>query len=177
MRINIITRRNGIYSFDVPDFITVKELKEKLYSKTGIWNFKFIYAGDILDDNETLKDYDIEDDDTIMAQEPYLIQAGGYENNSYSTNIHAVNKRENIGNVYSYLIKGSEEGTVWGDAIYTDDSNIAKAAVLEGKCNLGEEKLIQIKMIEGKPSYSSTSKNGVNSLPYGSWPASYIFIN
>ena len=176
MRINISTRRNGIYSFDVPDFITVKELKIKLYSKTRFGNFKFIYAGDVLDDNETLKDYDIEDHDTIIAEEEYY-QAGGAENNSYSTNIHAVNKRENIGNVYYYLIKGSEEGTVWGDAIYTDDSNIAKAAVLEGKCNLGEEKLISIKMIEGKPSYSSTSKNGVNSLSYGSWPASYIFIN
>lgn len=174
MRINIRTKRNGIYSFDVPDFITVKELKKKLYSKIGFRDFQFIYDGVLLFDNKTLKDYYIEDDDTLKLE---YYEGGGYENINYSTNIHAVNKRENIGNVYSYLIKGSEEGTVWGDAIYTDDSNIAKAAVLEGKCNLGEEKMITIKMIEGKPSYSSTSKNGVNSLSYGSWPASYIFIN
>ena len=66
------------------------------------------------------------------------------ENSDYSSNIHAVNKRENIGKQYYYLIKGSNEGTGWGDHIYTDDSNIAKAAVLEGKCQLGEEKYIGI---------------------------------
>ena len=175
MRINIRSRRNGrIYSFDVPDFITVKELKNKFYSKTGFGNFEFIDFGDVLYDNKTLKDYGIEDDDTIIVQEEYY-QAGGYENNSYSTNIHAVNKRENIGRKYCYKIKGSSEGTVWGDNIYTDDSNIAKAAVLEGKCQLGQEKIVGIKMIEGKSSYSSASRYGVSSVTYGSWPASYIF--
>ena len=175
MKIKIITRGREFYSFDVPDFITVKELKKKFCSQTGFGISQFIYDGDVLYDNKTLKYYGIEDYDTILAGEYH--QGGGAENNNYSTNINAVNKRENIGNIYSYLIKGSEEGTVWGDAIYTDDSNIAKAAVLDGKCNLGEEKMVTIKMIEGKPSYSSTSKNGVNSVSYGSWPASYIFIN
>ena len=61
--------------------------------------------------------------------------------------------------------------------IYTDDSNIAKAAVLEGKCQLGQEKIVGIKMIEGKSSYSSASRYGVSSVTYGSWPASYIFTD
>ena len=64
-----------------------------------------------------------------------------------------------------------------GDNIYTDDSNIAKAAVLEGKCQLGQEKIVGIKMIEGKSSYSSASRYGVSSVTYGSWPASYIFTD
>ena len=101
---------------------------------------------------------------------------GGSVNNDFSTNINATNKRENIGCEYFYQIIGSEVGTVWGDNIYTDDSNIAKAAVLEGKCKLGEKAIVCIKMVEGKSSYSSSNKNGVNSSSYGSWPGSYVFV-
>ena len=58
------------------------------------------------------------------------MQQGGpeTENKDYSTNINATNKRGNIGSEYYYQIIGSEDGTVWGDNIFTDDSNIAKAA-------------------------------------------------
>ena len=59
---------------------------------------------------------------------------------------------------------------------FSDDSNIAKAAVLEGKCKLGQKTIVGIKMIEGKSSYSSSNKNRVSSITYGSWPGSYIFI-
>ena len=85
-----------------------------------------------------------------------------------------MDKRGKIGEYYEYKIKVSEEGTVWGDDIYTDDSNIAKAAVLEGKCKLGEEKVICIKIIEGKSSYSSCSKIGLSSNSYGYWDGSDI---
>jgi hypothetical protein len=97
-------------------------------------------------------------------------------NNCCTRNISAYDKRGNIGEIYDYLIIGSEEGTVWGDKIYTDDSNIAKAAVLEGKCRIGEKKRVTIKMIEGKSSYPSIYKNGINSCSYGWWYGSYIFL-
>ena len=136
-----------------------------------------MFGGEVLKDNRYLRDYDIEDMDTISAK-PLAVGGGPeLENNDYSTNIHAVNKRENVGNKYYYKIKGSNEGTVWGDHIYTDDSNIAKAAVLEGKCQLGQEKIVGINMIEGKSSYSSSNRNGVSSVTYGSWPASYTFTD
>ena len=98
------------------------------------------------------------------------------ENKDYSTNINATNKRGNIGSEYYYRIIGSEDGTVWGDNIFTDDSNIAKAAVLAGQCQLGQKSIVGIKMIEGKSSYSSSNKNGVSSTTYWSWPGSYVFI-
>ena len=136
-----------------------------------------IYKGRVLKDNRTLKDYNIKNKDIIqIIDEPIFGGGPETENKDYSTNIDATNKRGNIGSEYYYKIIGSGDGTVWGDNIFTDDSNIAKAAVLEGKCQLGEKSIVGIKMIEGKTSYSSSNKNGVSSITYGSRPGSYIFI-
>ena len=136
-----------------------------------------IYKGRVLKDNRTLKDYNIKNKDIIQIIDETILGGGPEtENKDYSTNIDATNKRGNIGSEYYYKIIGSGDGTVWGDNIFTDDSNIAKAAVLEGKCQLGEKSIVGIKMIEGKTSYSSSNKNGVSSITYGSWPGSYIFI-
>ena len=41
--------------------------------------------------------------------------------------------------IFHYNIIGIESGTVLGYHIYTDDSNIAKAAVIEGLCKIGEK--------------------------------------
>ena len=163
---------------DVPIDFSVLLLKKEIARRMHISiPMKILFQGMILDDDKDLNYYDLEDGDQIMVLNYY--EAGGppLENNNYDTNINAVNKRENIGNTYYYKIKGSTEGTVWGDHIYTDDSNIAKAAVLEGKCNIGQEKIVAIKMIEGKSSYSSCNKNEISSVSYGSWPASYVFTD
>ena len=176
MRIRIINYSNrGIFCIDVPEYFSVLELKKQLLLKEkGIG--ELIYKGIKLEDYDTLEDYNIEDGDLIRII-PHCVRAGvETENKDYSSNINAVNKRENIGREYYYHIIGSNDGTVWGNDIFTDDSNIAKAAVLKGKCKLGEKTIVGIKMIEGKSSYSSSNNNGVSSITYGSWPASYIFI-
>ena len=177
MRLNIKTRK-GKFSIDVQMNMRVLELKRQLCSKGIIhdMNCQLLYAGELLFDSNILEDYDIEEGDIIIANN-YAVAGGGPEpeNSEFSTCINAMDKRGNIGKEYVYKIKGSEEGTVWGNNIFTDDSNIAKAAVLEGKCTLGEEKLVCIEMVEGKSSYSDCSRNGVNSISYGSWPGSYKF--
>ena len=174
MKIFIILQGNK-YALDVQEHTKVRELKKMISKGIGVYPPQLIFHGEKLDDFRLLSDYDIEDDDILQAD--YYVAGGPTpENSDYSTSINAVNKRDNIGNEYYYKIKGSNEGTVWGDHIYTDDSNIAKAAVLEGKCELGQEIILGIKIIEGKNSYSCASKNGVSSVTYGSWPASYIFI-
>ena len=164
MRIYVRTFRGFEVEVDVPENIRVRDFKRKLVKITRDYysvQFPLFFEGEVLQDNRYLRDYDIEDGD-VIEQKRYHAVGGGPENSDYSTNIHAVNKRENIGRKYCYKIKGSSEGTVWGDNIYTDDSNIAKAAVLEGKCQLGQEKIVGIKMIEGKSSYSSASRYGVS---------------
>ena len=169
-----IILRGRKFPLDVQEDIGVKELKKMIYKIIGEYPHHLHFNGRKLDDFTLLSDYDVEDNDILQAD--YYEAGPALENSDYSTSINAVNKRDNIGNEYYYKIKGSNEGTVWGDHIYTDDSNIAKAAVLEGKCELGQEIILGIKIIEGKNSYSCASKNGVSSVTYGSWPASYIFI-
>ena len=166
------------FSINVPENIPVFELKQKLIKEYGIGacNESFLYNGRILMDYDTLEDYNIKNNDKIMITEKIVAGGPETENKDYSSNINAINKRGNIGSKYYYQIIGSEDGTVWGDYVFTDDSNIAKAAVLEGKCKLGEKSIVGIIMIEGKSSYSSSNKNGVSSIYYGSWPASYVFI-
>ena len=181
MRIIVMSRmgRRPI-EVDVPENIRIRDFKRILIERTGDYSINdslLIFDGEKLHDDRYLRDYDIEDMDQIIIQPRYVAGGPALENNDYWTNIHAVNKRENVGNKYYYKIKGSNEGTVWGDHIYTDDSNIAKAAVLEGKCQLGQEKIVGINMIEGKSSYSSANRNGVSSVTYGSWPASYTFTD
>lgn len=177
MRIYVRSHR-GQFEVDVHENISVRDFKRKLIEISGDNYYKYstlYYFGKMLHDSKYLSDYYIEDGDMI---EMSVCAGGGVEpeNSDYSTNIHAVNKRENIGKQFYYKIKGSNEGTVWGEHIYTDDSNIAKAAVLEGKCQLRQERIVGIEMIEGKSSYSSADRNGVSSVTYGSWPASYKFI-
>ena len=173
MKIFIILRGRE-FPLDVQEHTKVIELKKMISKRIGEYPHQLNFNGRKLDDFTLLSDYDVEDNDILQAD--YYEAGPALENSDYSTSINAVNKRDNIGKEYFYKIKGSNEGTVWGDHIYTDDSNIAKAAVLEGKCELGQEIILGIKIIEGKNSYSCASKNGVSSVTYGSWPASYIFI-
>ena len=173
----ILVDYNGvIIPLEIPENIQIIDLKRILSKERGIdiEYQRLFFRGNFLKENKYLRDYNIKDGDHIRV----LNYAGGPEpeNSDYSTNIDAVNKRENIGKEYYYKIQGSNEGTVWGDHIFTDDSNIAKAAVLEGKCQLGQQVILGIRMIEGKSSYSCATKNGVSSVTYGSWPASYVFI-
>ena len=176
MRIFIKTDRGQTFDFDVPGYTKIKELKQQLSDRVhqNFLDFEFRYDGYLMLDNKSLEDYDIEDEDIIYACPHYAGGGPPIVNNTYSSNINCQDKRGTNGE-YGYRIKGSNEGSVWGDGVYTDDSNIAKAAVLEGKCQLGEEKTIYIRIVEGKSSYSSCSKNGINSSSWGQWDGSYIF--
>ncbi len=179
MRIYVRSYR-GQFEVDVHENIRVRDFKRKLIEISGDNYYKYsplFFSGEMLHDSRYLSDYDIEDGDMIEMRVSVVGGGPETENSDYSTNINAVNKRENIGKQFYYKIKGSNEGTVWGEHIYTDDSNIAKAAVLEGKCQLRQERIVRIEMIEGKSSYSSADRNGVSSVTYGSWPASYKFID
>ena len=173
MRI-IIDFRGREFDLDVSGSTTIRELNNLLSERYHVTsNLQFKFNGECMRDDKSLNYYDVEDGDIIVANK---IAVGGplYANETYSSNINCVNKRGKIGEYY-YKIIGSTEGTVWGDGIYTDDSNIAKAAVLEGKCKIGEERVVCIKIIEGKSFYGSCTKNGISTSFYGHWDGSYIF--
>ena len=175
MRIIIQDFRGDEFDLDVSGSTTIRELKKILYSRYHVTsNLQFKFNGECMRDDKSLNYYDVEDGDIIEAGRYF---GGGplYANETYSSNINCMDKRGKIGEYYCYKIIGSTEGTVWGDGVYTDDSNIAKAAVLEGKCKIGENKDVCIKIIEGKSSYGSCTKNGISTSSYGSWDGSYIF--
>ena len=175
MRIIIQDFRGRKFVLNVSGSTTIRELKNLLSSRYHVTsNLQFKFDGDYMRDDKSLNYYDVEDGDIIAAVK---IIGGGppFANETYSSNINCIDKRGKIGEYYSYKIIGSTEGTVWGDGVYTDDSNIAKAAVLEGKCKIGENKDVCIKIIEGKSSYGSCTKNGISTSSYGSWDGSYIF--
>ena len=177
MRIIIGDSKERKFEFNVSGSTTIRELKDLLSSRDtgGIKNF--LFDGQVMRDNDSLDYYDVEDGDTIICR-PSNVQGGGppIVNESHSSNINCMDKRGKVGEVYGYNITGSTEGTVWGDGIYTDDSNIAKAAVLEGKCKIGENRTVWIKIIESKSSYGSCTKNGISTSSWGHWDGSYRFI-
>ena len=71
---------------------------------------------------------------------------------------------------------GNTSGNLWGTDIYTDDSQIAKAAVHSGFIQNGETKTLYIRMFSGLSSYTGTTRNGVVSASFATWSGSYIFI-
>ena len=173
MRIFVINAKGQEYAIDVSKYCTIKELNDNYCKIIGNYSsFQYKLNGEILQYDKILEFYDVQEDDCIVTFSPPT----ELQNSFFSTNINVVDKRGNINKEYGFKIKGSNEGTVWGDKIYSDDSNIAKAAVLEGLCKLGEEKIVFIRMLEGKSSYSSCNKNGIKSSSYSDWPGSYVFL-
>ena len=163
------------FDLDVSGSTTIRELNNLLSSQYHVTSkLRFLFDGEYMRDDKSLNYYDVEDGDTIEAGR-YFGGGPPFANETYSSNINCIDKRGKIGEYYCYKIIGSTESTVWGDGVYTDDSNIAKAAVLEGKCKIGENKEVCIKIIEGKSSYGSCTKNGISTSSYGSWDGSYIF--
>lgn len=78
------------------------------------------------------------------------------------------------GDVYTFQVTGKTDGRIWGgnDNVYTDDSNIATAAVHAGLVRPGETAVIKVTVMEGLSDYPSLSRNGVTSIKFGSWPGS-----
>lgn len=65
-------------------------------------------------------------------------------------------------------------GNVWGTNIYTDDSNICRAAVHAGAIGpSGGEVLLRI--LPGRTSYDGSRHNGILTNNYGRWQGSFSF--
>lgn len=64
---------------------------------------------------------------------------------------------------------------VWGSDIYTDDTPMCVAAVHAGVITAARGGRVAIEAAPGRSSYRGTSRNGVQSKDYGSWPRSFRF--
>ncbi len=81
--------------------------------------------------------------------------------------------RDRTDEVLYFEVTGSTTGGVWGTDIYTDDSNLATAAVHAGVLENDETGVVKVTILPGEEEYQGTESNGVTSWDYGSWSGSY----
>jgi hypothetical protein len=77
--------------------------------------------------------------------------------------------------ILNVTVTGTTEGNVWGTGIYSDDSDISRAAVHAGIVKLGETKTVRITILPGQSSYAGTVQNGIESYDYVEWEGSFKF--
>lgn len=77
------------------------------------------------------------------------------------------------GQVHVVRVTGTTVGSIWGSDIYTTDSAVAVAAVHAGVLQAGEAGLVKITVLPGQNGYQATTRNGVTSFTWGTFPASY----
>ena len=83
--------------------------------------------------------------------------------------------RNKVGQTFEFTVTGSAAGSVWGTDVYTDDSNVAKAAVHAGVVGVGETKTVTVSILAGQSSYAASMRNGIATNSWGSWVGSYSF--
>lgn len=85
--------------------------------------------------------------------------------------------RAELGQNLAFMITGSTGGNVWGTDVYTDDSNLAVAAVHAGVIANGQTKIVHIQAGPGQSAFQGSTNNGVASMNFDVWPGSFSFTN
>lgn len=88
---------------------------------------------------------------------------------------HASN--EAVGKVIYRIVKGTTNGSVWGNGIYTSDSDLNTAAVHAGLVAVDEVDIVAIRILPGQSKYEKSARNGITTRSYGSYGGSYEFVN
>ena len=86
---------------------------------------------------------------------------------------HVAQWRALTGRIFLVEVTGTDSGSVWGTDEYTDYSILSRAVVHAGVLKAGESGIVQVTMLPGKDEYRGSERNGVTSLSYHEWPASY----
>jgi hypothetical protein len=81
--------------------------------------------------------------------------------------------RNNTGKSYLFRVTGSVAGSIWGTDVYTDDSNLATAAVHAGLVSSGQIGVVKVTLLPGEAEYSTSTRNGVTSGSWKSWTGSF----
>lgn len=78
-----------------------------------------------------------------------------------------------IGDRVTMQVKGRKTGSVWGDSVYTLDSDVGTAAVHAGLVRDGETKLITVWIVPSPTAYGESNRNGVQSRRWGAFKAAF----
>jgi hypothetical protein len=79
------------------------------------------------------------------------------------------------GAIHRVSVTGTASGVVFGSGPYTDDSDIASAAVHAGVLLEGETKTLEVYCAGAQESYSGSLSHSVTSTAFGAWPHSFNF--
>ena len=81
--------------------------------------------------------------------------------------------RGKTGMSYNFRVTGRRSGSVWGNGVYTDDSDIGTAAVHAGLLNEGQQGVVMVTILPGYDHYDGSTSNGITSNSYATWQGSY----
>ncbi len=81
---------------------------------------------------------------------------------------------KHIGKSFEFQVTGSTSGgSIWGTGVYTGDSQLSVASVHAGVLRSGESGVVKVTILAGDSRYLGSSRNGVSSYDYGTYPFSY----
>jgi hypothetical protein len=81
--------------------------------------------------------------------------------------------RGTVGQPLYFEVLGSANGPIWGTDTYTDDSQLATAAVHAGVLKPGQRGTVKVRMLPGQFAYQGSTRHGVATGSYGNWGGSY----
>lgn len=91
--------------------------------------------------------------------------------------VHLFDKANEIGKTFTYKVTGNAgAGTLWGTDTYTLDSALAAAVVHAGVVKDGKAGVVRIKIVPSPASFSGSTRNGISSYDYGTYPAAYKIL-
>lgn len=72
---------------------------------------------------------------------------------------------------------GGRDSGIYGTDTYTDDSFVCVAAVHVGLISIAAGGPVTIELTPGLSAYVASTRNGVESYGYSSWPTSFVFVD
>ena len=87
--------------------------------------------------------------------------------------------RGHNGSLLKFRVRGVKSDRVWGgtDCYYTDDSDLAAAALHAGAVPLGEWGVVKVVIRPGRSNFWGFPRNGINSKNYGEYSGSFQIVN
>ena len=83
-------------------------------------------------------------------------------------------RRLHVGDQVTLQLTGRANGPVWGDFIYTLDSDLGTAAVHAGLLAVGETKPVKIWVVPPPDRFGEATRNGIRSMKWGAFPAAFL---
>ena len=141
---------------------------------------------ELIDINKTLKEYGFYNNDRITI--PNFVRGRAFTDNKFFDKIilsdlikeknddffqmHSPSRSECVkigrNELLSFDIIGSNDGPVFGGkhGRYSLDSNIAKAAVFEGKVKIGEKAIVSLHIVKNNNYFEGDTRNGIKTSDF-----------